>query len=245
MTPWKHGVSSFLERTAVLKKTIEYENPFTGEMQKKDFYFHISKGTLTRLALEYDGAGGLEAWLREILDKKDARTLMDTLERIILMSCGERSGDTFDQSPEAVARFRNSPAYSELFTELCTNAESAAEFIAGAIPKNLQKHMPTNPLETVELPHPLQTETAYQPPATPEFSLGPVEDNAVHPKTAEELLGMDGRELTNLIEDRTEVGTQVRTVLVEMSNDQFKTIVRKFQGGNMPKVLTAMAFNRL
>ena len=59
---------------------------------------------------------------------------------LILDSYGEKSADgiQFEKSDSIRKRFEQSEAYSELFMELATNSESAANFINGIIPKDLR-----------------------------------------------------------------------------------------------------------
>lgn len=228
----------------MLKKRIKYENVFTGEEVEKDFYFHISKGALTRLALEYQGQGGLEHVLQTMLEKKDGKTIMATMEMIILMACGERKGDEFDQSAEAVQRFRNSAAYSELFAELCTNAGAAAEFIAGAIPANIRNNLPQDVMNQVELPdHPLKTETdnrQHPGPQAPDFDLSPVEKKS---NSVQDILSMTSSELTALF-SKPEEGGAALAVIQGMGDTDFARVMGKFSGGNIPKVLLKLALGR-
>jgi len=241
----------------VLKKTIKFENPFTGVAEQKDYYFHIGKGQLARLKLESELSGGLDQMLAEMIAAKDGKKIMDTVERIILMACGERVGDSFDQTPEAVARFRNSPAYDELFLELCTNAKACAEFIAGAIPASIKNQLPEDALEQAGLaaiPHPLQTETDKRtnpgPQAAPAFDLSPVEPKpettAVESKeiTAQDLLTMPLNDVGLLIVNPHEKGHKVRQTIVEMPAPQFKQLLSRFSGGNIPKPLLQIALQR-
>lgn len=239
----------------MLKKTIEFENPFTGERQKKDYYFHISKGQLARLKLESELNGGLDQMLQEMIAKKDGKTIMDTVEKIILMASGERVGDTFDQSPEAVTRFRNSPAFDELFLELCTSATACAEFIAGAIPSNLRNQLPDDAFEQagikkVELPHALQTETDNRthpgPQAAPAFELGPVEakNEPVSEISLGDVLKMPPVELASLLASPSDKAQKVVAIVQGMSNDEFQRLLGRFSGGNIPRVLLKMALQR-
>ena len=236
----------------MLKKKIKYENPFTGETVERDFYFHISKGQLARLKLESELGGGLENMLAEMIANKDGKLIMDTVEKIILMACGERIGDTFDQSPEAVARFRNSEAYSELFLELCTNATACAEFISGAIPASLKNQLPAGALEeagidAVQLPHPLQTETDNRTHSLPDFNLGPVDEPTnAEPQgiTAQDLLHMPLNDVKLLLVNPHEKGERVRNMVVAMPSEEFKRLMARFSGGNMPKPLLQIALQR-
>lgn len=120
----------------MLKKTITYED-FNGEEVTEDFYFHLSKADLVEL--EMSKKGGLEAWIKRVVDSRDGKAIMEEFKNLIMMSVGERSedGKRFRKSVDLRNDFKDSPAYDTLFMELVTNAEKAAEFVNGIIPRNM------------------------------------------------------------------------------------------------------------
>jgi methionyl-tRNA synthetase len=132
----------------VLKKSITYENPFTGMKTTEEFWFHISKAALVRMEVEEhqevytakDGQEltGMQAKMQRIVEAEDGKALMPLFEDIIRRSYGRRDGDRFIQSEEIWADFKGSGAFDELLFELCTNAEASAAFVNGAMPGNLE-----------------------------------------------------------------------------------------------------------
>ena len=62
--------------------------------------------------------------------------LIDLFKDLILRSYGEKSADgrRFIKSKELSTAFSQTEAYSELFMELVTDAEKAAEFVNGITP---------------------------------------------------------------------------------------------------------------
>jgi hypothetical protein len=132
----------------MLKKTITYENPFTEQEVTEEHYFHISKADLVEMEMEEHGATyvkdgetltGMQAKLQRIVDSEDGKAIMQEMKDIIRRAYGKKDGDRFLKSPEIWANFSASEAYSQLFFELCTDANAAAEFMNGVIPSNLEK----------------------------------------------------------------------------------------------------------
>lgn len=118
----------------MLTKTITFTN-YDGEEVTRTYMFNLTRSELTKL--EVETPGGFSNMLQEIIDTKNAAKIMETFTKIIKMSYGVKSpdGETFIKSAEAYERFEQSPAYDELFMELVTNADKAAAFVNGILPK--------------------------------------------------------------------------------------------------------------
>jgi len=125
----------------MLKKTIKYRD-FDGNERDEDFYFNLSKAEV--MVLEMGVAGGMAAMLKGIIRSQDSKQIIEKFKEIILMSYGEKSpdGKRFIKSPELSKAFEETEAYSELFVELATNAEAAADFVNGIIPKEAKANGP-------------------------------------------------------------------------------------------------------
>lgn len=125
----------------MLKKKITYTNFVTDEQVTEEFRFNLTKAELTFMDLTT--SGGLEMNLTRITNTRDIPAMMKFFREIILKSYGEVSDDgkRFVKSEELSAAFEQTNAYSELFMELCTNAESAAAFIKGVVPADLGKQV--------------------------------------------------------------------------------------------------------
>lgn len=115
------------------KKTITYTD-YNGVERKEDFYFHLSRAKVVEM--EAGEEGGYSEMLKRIMDSQDAPSIMKVFKRFILDSYGVKSpdGKRFIQSEELSKEFESTEAYSELFMELCTNAESATEFVNSVLP---------------------------------------------------------------------------------------------------------------
>lgn len=120
----------------MLKKTITYTD-YDGNERTEDYYFNLSKAEL--LEMEMSTNGGLEKFCQKIIAEKDTKRMMEMWKELILKSYGEKSldGKRFIKSQELVNSFTQTEAYSELFMELASNADTAAAFVKGIIPKNL------------------------------------------------------------------------------------------------------------
>lgn len=121
----------------MFKKTIEYTD-YNGEKRKEDFYFNLNKAELMEMQLSQNG--GLQNHLMRIIRTKDTPELVKMFKEIILMAYGEKSpdGKKFMKSDEIRKDFECSEAYSELFMELATNSDSAAEFVNALLPSDYQ-----------------------------------------------------------------------------------------------------------
>jgi len=125
----------------MLKKTMTYTD-YDGNERTEDFYFNLSKAEI--LEMELGISGGLENFLQRIINAKDVPELASIFKKIILKAYGVKSDDgkRFIKSQELTDEFVSTEAYSDLYTELCTNADSAAAFVNAIIPKIEEKPKP-------------------------------------------------------------------------------------------------------
>lgn len=126
----------------MLKRTIKYTD-FNGVDQTEDHYFNVSprefaEWEMNEATLLEDGnvAGGFLAHLENVGKSKDGKLIMSTFKDIISRSYGVRSDDgrRFVKSAQLSEEFLQSGAYDQLFIELVTNADKAAEFVRGIVP---------------------------------------------------------------------------------------------------------------
>lgn len=122
----------------MIKKTIAYTD-YDGNEREEDFYFNLTKAELTEMQL--GTSGGLQKMIENIIKTKDIPRIIEIFKKIILASYGEKSNDgrRFMKSQEITENFTQTEAYSILYMELATDAEKAADFIAGVIPADLKK----------------------------------------------------------------------------------------------------------
>lgn len=120
----------------MLKKTITYTD-YNGVERTEDFYFNLSKAEL--MEMEMSTSGGFAETIQKIVAAQDTPTIVKIFKDLILKAYGEKSpdGKRFIKSEELSNSFAQTEAYSNLFMELATNDEAAANFVNGVMPPNL------------------------------------------------------------------------------------------------------------
>lgn len=118
----------------MLKKTITYTD-YNGNERTEDFYFNLTKAEI--MEMEMSTNGGLAEMIKRIVAAQDAPAIIKIFKEIILKAYGEKSpdGKKFIKSEELSNSFAQTEAYSQLFMELATNADAAADFVNGITPK--------------------------------------------------------------------------------------------------------------
>lgn len=131
----------------MIKKTIKFTN-FLDQEEQDDFYFNFSKGELVKMQM-----AAIDQHTESFTDKLEkigknlqGAELVAVLDDIILNGYGEKTtdGKGFVKVRNGVRlseSFQSSGAYSELVTELCTNATAMAEFVNGLMPANLREQV--------------------------------------------------------------------------------------------------------
>lgn len=147
----------------MLKKTIKYNNPFTGEEVEETFYFHLSKAEL--IELEMGTEGGLSEALKRIVAEENPKKIIAEFKNIILSAYGERSenGRFFKKTQQLRDEFESSEAYSALFMEILTDAEAAAVFVNSIVPVEVAEAAAKEAAELTQKES--QAELSVVPPA--------------------------------------------------------------------------------
>ena len=122
----------------MLRKTITYSD-YNGNERTEAFYFNLTKAEVTEM--EMSTAGGLAVMIEKIIAAQDAPSLIKIFKDLVLRAYGEKSpdGKRFIKSEELSTAFSQTEAYSELFMELATDADSAAKFVNGIVPGDVSK----------------------------------------------------------------------------------------------------------
>lgn len=125
----------YRKENIMLKKTITYTD-YDGNQRTEDKYFNLTKAELVEMNMSI--TGGLEKTIQKISEEQDVAKIIALFKDIILKSYGEKSldGKRFIKNAELSEEFAQTEAYSELFMELATDADKAAAFINGIIPKD-------------------------------------------------------------------------------------------------------------
>lgn len=121
----------------MLKREIKYLD-YNDEEVTDTYYFNLTKSEI--IEMESGREGGLESFLKRIVETKDQASLIAEFKKIILHSFGVKSDDgkRFMKSETLRNEFEQTAAYDALFIDLATNENSAAEFIKGILPKDMQ-----------------------------------------------------------------------------------------------------------
>lgn len=109
-------------------KAITYTD-YDGEERTENFCFNLNKAEIAEMDLS--ATGGLESTIKEIIAAKDNAKLVQLFKGLILKAYGVKSPDgrRFIKSAQLSEEFSQTEAYSELFMELASDANAAAEFI--------------------------------------------------------------------------------------------------------------------
>ena len=125
----------------MLKKTITYTD-YNGNSRTEDFYFNLTKTELMKM--EMGTNGGLSEMVKSIIAAQDQAALIQIFEDLILKAYGVKSldGKRFEKSTQISEAFAQTEAYDQLFMELATDADAAAQFINGIVPAEMAKELP-------------------------------------------------------------------------------------------------------
>ena len=127
----------------MIKKTFTYTD-YNGNERTEDHFFHLNKAELMKM--EMSETGGLVEMVQRIVKAQDTPAIIRVFEDMILKSYGQKSPDgrEFVKNDELRRSFAQTEAYSDLFMELATNSDKAAEFVNGIMPNDIQKSLPKN-----------------------------------------------------------------------------------------------------
>ena len=118
------------------KTVVTFEN-YDGEQRQMEVMCALTEAEVVELEVSWDG--GLKSVLEKIIQEKDQKRMVEMMKMLITKSYGKKSidGNKFIKNQEVLDDFMQTPAYSELFMLLSTDAEEASKFVNGIIPKKL------------------------------------------------------------------------------------------------------------
>jgi hypothetical protein len=128
----------------MLKKTVTYTD-YNGLERTEDFYFNLTKAEIMEMEMSVNG--GFAEQIKTVVDAKDAPAIIKVFKDLVLRAYGVKSpdGKRFIKNEELTAAFEQSPAYSEIFMELATDADAAAKFVNGIVPADVAKQVAAAP----------------------------------------------------------------------------------------------------
>lgn len=128
----------------MLKKTVTYTD-FYGVSHTEDFYFNLTEAEI--LEMNYTTYGGLDKMIEKIIATNDTPKIVSMFKELVLASYGEKSpdGKRFIKNDAVREAFSQNQAYSDIFMELATDEQAAADFVNGIVPEKISKAMEDNP----------------------------------------------------------------------------------------------------
>lgn len=125
----------------MIKKTVTYDD-YNGIKRTEEHYFNLSKAEVMEMELSKDG--GLAESIRRIVAAQDGPTIIKTFKEMVLKAYGKKSDDGRSflkvdpvDGHRLSVDFEQTEAYSIIFMELATDADAAAEFVNGIMPKDM------------------------------------------------------------------------------------------------------------
>lgn len=121
----------------MLKKDVKFTD-FDGNVREESHYFNLNKAEIIKW-LTTSGEYTLDKVLERIALERNGKKIMETFDDLMRLSYGRKSldGRKFEKSEEIWNDFKDTEAYSIIFTELVTDAKKSADFISGVIPKDM------------------------------------------------------------------------------------------------------------
>lgn len=121
----------------MIKKTVTYTD-YNDEERTESFYFHYTEAEI--LDMEMSEEGSFTDRIQRIIDAKDKTALMKLIKKFVIDAYGVKSedGKRFMKNDDLKTAFVECPAYSDIFMEMVTNDEVAAEFVNGVIPNTMK-----------------------------------------------------------------------------------------------------------
>lgn len=126
----------------MIKETITYED-YNGMTRTEDHYFNLSEAELVDMEMSLNG--GLAEMIQRIVAAQDNTELYKIFKDVIHKSYGQKSldGKRFVKVDEHGRRliddFVQTEAYSQFLISIVTDADKAAAFINGVMPKKLME----------------------------------------------------------------------------------------------------------
>lgn len=120
----------------MITKNITYTD-FNGDKQTDAFFFNLTKAEMIELNMSADG--GIEDAINTVIRSRNNAEIHQMFKKIIGQAYGVKSADGrfFRKSPEILADFESTEAYSELIMEMFTDTKALSEFVIGLMPADL------------------------------------------------------------------------------------------------------------
>jgi len=130
----------------MFKKTVTYED-WNGVERTEDFYFNLTRVELAELEYSSFPGESMSDHITELMKSRDMGVVIKTIKQMLLISYGVKSpdGKRFVKNDDVRTAFEENPAFDILYMELATDADKAAEFVAGIMPSAMRDTLGDNP----------------------------------------------------------------------------------------------------
>ena len=130
----------------MLKKTITYEG-WNGKTRTEDFYFNLTRTECAELEFGLGPGKSLSSSFQTLIDNNDMGVIVATVKKLLLTAYGVKSDDgrRFIKNDEVREAFEQNPAFDQIYMDLATNAEYAADFLTAILPSNVTEALGANP----------------------------------------------------------------------------------------------------
>ena len=124
----------------MLKQEITYED-FNGDTRTEAFYFNYTRPEL--LEWELSEKGGMRKMMLEIVKAEAQKEIVDVFKTFILNAYGEKSDDgrKHKKTQELKDDFASTAAYAAFYMQIAEDADLAARFINGVVPKGMAQEL--------------------------------------------------------------------------------------------------------
>ena len=122
------------------KQEITFTTP-DGVQKTEEWWFELDETDAIEMDVIHDliQMGNPEEYLRDIVEKKDSRALLNLWRDMLIASVCVREGDLLVKGPDVVKRFRYGGAYRQFFSELITSEDAGASFFVKIMPQRLSQ----------------------------------------------------------------------------------------------------------
>lgn len=126
----------------MIKKSVTYTD-YNDIERTEEHYFNLTKAEV--MEMELGTTGGMAEMIQRIVAAQDTPAIVKIFKDLVLKAYGQKSPDgkyflKEDENSRPLANmFKQTEAYSVIYMELATDADKAAEFVNGIMPKDIQK----------------------------------------------------------------------------------------------------------
>lgn len=134
----------------MLKKTVTYED-WNGTTRTEDFYFNLTRTECMELEYSFGPNKTMSGMIQTLIDTRDMGVIISTLKEILLKAYGVKSDDgkRFIKNQDIRDSLEQSPAFDDIYMELATNSDYAADFIIGILPRGFTEGLGANPKKEI------------------------------------------------------------------------------------------------